>query len=204
MPDEAPVTTMVFWRIRTAATVQATARLQPTRPATARLQLTRPATAVLYRGSPVQSGAVAEPVLSVEPASTTTPELVDAFARLIPQLSRSSPPPGEAELTEMLASPGTTVFVARLGTSVVGTLTLVVFRIPTALRAWIEDVVVDDSARGHGAGEALTRAALDRAATLGAKTVELTSRPSREAANRLYQRLGFERRETNIYRKTLD
>lgn len=146
---------------------------------------------------------MAEPALTVEPASSATPELVDAFAQLIPQLSRSSPPPGEAELAEMVGSPGTTVFVARLGTTIIGTLTLVVFRIPTALRAWIEDVVVDDSARGHGAGEALTRAALDRAAALGAKTVELTSRPSRDAANRLYQRLGFEPRETNVYRFTL-
>jgi len=76
----------------------------------------------------------------------------------------------------------------------------VVFRIPTAVRAWIEDVVVDGSARGSGVGEALSRAALAEAARRGAKTVELTSRPSREAANRLYQRIGFVRRDTNVYR----
>jgi ribosomal protein S18 acetylase RimI-like enzyme len=85
----------------------------------------------------------------------------------------------------------------------VGSLTLAVFRIPTGLRAWIEDVVVDESARGQGVGEALNRAALDRAAALGAVTVDLTSRPSRAAANRLYQRLGFEPRETNVYRYDL-
>jgi ribosomal protein S18 acetylase RimI-like enzyme len=130
-------------------------------------------------------------------------ELVDAFARLVPQLSSSAPPPGAAELQEMLDSPCTTVFGARLEGVLVGTLTLVVFRIPTGLRAWIEDVVVDDAARGHGAGEALTRAALTKSAALGATTVDLSSRPSREAANRLYQRLGFERRETNIYRYAL-
>jgi ribosomal protein S18 acetylase RimI-like enzyme len=84
----------------------------------------------------------------------------------------------------------------------VGTLTLVLFRIPTAMRAWIEDVVVDESARGAGVGEALTLAALERAADAGARTVDLTSRPSREAANRLYTRLGFELRETNVYRWT--
>jgi ribosomal protein S18 acetylase RimI-like enzyme len=72
------------------------------------------------------------------------------------------------------------------------------------VRAWIEDVVVDESARGRGVGEALNREALDRARGLGAKTVDLTSRPSREAANRLYQRLGFEPRETNIYRYSLE
>ena len=87
--------------------------------------------------------------------------------------------------------------------AIIGSLTLVVFPIPTATRAWIEDVVVDGNARGSGAGAALSTAALDLAATLGAKTVELTSRPSREAANRLYQRLGFVPRDTNIYRYSL-
>jgi ribosomal protein S18 acetylase RimI-like enzyme len=92
------------------------------------------------------------------------------------------------------------LFAARRGTEIVGLLTLVVFRIPTAVRAWIEDVVVDESARGSGVGEALSRAALAEAVRRGAKTVELTSRPSREAANRLYQRIGFVRRDTNVYR----
>ena len=82
----------------------------------------------------------------------------------------------------------------------VGTLTLALFRIPTALRAWIEDVIVDDGARGQGVGEALNRAALDKARAVGAKTVDLTSRPSREAANRLYRRIGFVQRDTNVYR----
>jgi ribosomal protein S18 acetylase RimI-like enzyme len=141
-----------------------------------------------------------EAVVVVSEVTGVTDELVDAFARLVPQLSSSSAPPGAAELQEMLDAPSTTVFEARLDGVLVGTLTLVVFRIPTGLRAWIEDVVVDGAAEGHGAGSALTQAAVARAAELGAKTVDLTSRPSREAANRLYQRLGFERRETNMYR----
>ena len=146
------------------------------------------------------------PALSVEVADEATPELVDAFARLIPQLSTSSPPPGKDELSEMVDAAGTSVLVARLASDgetrgdIVGTLTLVVFRIPTGIRAWIEDVVVDDSARGRGVGEALTMNAVDLARDAGAKTVDLTSRPSREAANRLYQRLGFTLRETNLYR----
>jgi ribosomal protein S18 acetylase RimI-like enzyme len=147
----------------------------------------------------------------VEEATEATSELVDALARLVPQLSRSSPPPTVEQLAEMVAAPGTVLLVARLGGEgeeqglggdIVGTLTLVLFRIPTALRAWIEDVVVDESARGAGVGEALTLAALERAADAGARTVDLTSRPSREAANRLYTRLGFELRETNVYRWT--
>lgn len=146
------------------------------------------------------------PALSVEVADEVTPELVDAFARLVPQLSTSSAPPGKEELSEMVAADGTSVLVARLASDgetrgdIVGTLTLVVFRIPTGIRAWIEDVVVDDSARGRGVGEALTMHAVDIARDAGAKTVDLTSRPSREAANRLYQRLGFTPRQTNVYR----
>jgi ribosomal protein S18 acetylase RimI-like enzyme len=83
---------------------------------------------------------------------------------------------------------------------VVGSLTLAFYRIPTGLKAWIEDVVVDESARGLGVGEALNLAAIDESRQRGAKNVSLTSRSSREAANRLYQRLGFEPYETNLYR----
>ena len=139
--------------------------------------------------------------VEVEEATEATPELVEALARLVPQLSRSSPPPGPAEVAEIVASPATEILVARDDEgAIVGTLTLVLFRIPTAMRAWIEDVVVDDAARGQGVGEALNREALRRAAERGARTVDLTSRPSREAANRLYRRLGFEARETTVYR----
>jgi ribosomal protein S18 acetylase RimI-like enzyme len=140
-------------------------------------------------------------VPEVEIADCVTPELVEAFRRLMPQLSRSSPPPTEGELAELTSSPTTTVFVARGNDgTIVGTLTLVVFRIPTGVRAWIEDVVVDGQARGQGIGEMLTAAALAEGAGRGARTVDLTSRPGREAANRLYRRLGFRLRDTNCYR----
>ena len=143
--------------------------------------------------------------VTVTEATEATPELVEAFARLVPQLSSSSPPPTASELQEMCAAPGTVVLVARDDDGpIIGSLTLVVFRIPTGVRAWIEDVVVDGDARGKGVGEALNQAALDEARRRGARNVDLTSRPSREAANRLYQRIGFEARETNVYRFTLD
>jgi ribosomal protein S18 acetylase RimI-like enzyme len=93
--------------------------------------------------------------------------------------------------------------MARVDGKIAGALTLATFRIPTGVRAWIEDVVVDSGARGHGVGEALNMAAIAEARSRGAITVELTSRPSREAANRLYQRIGFVQRETNIYRYTI-
>jgi ribosomal protein S18 acetylase RimI-like enzyme len=137
-------------------------------------------------------------------ATEPSTELLEAFARLIPQLSSSSPPPDATELAAMVASEASMVFVARdsQGT-IIGSLTLALFRVPTGVRAWIEDVVVDESTRGAGAGAALVAAALERAEAAGARTVDLTSRPSREAANRLYQRLGFEPRTTNVYRYAL-
>jgi ribosomal protein S18 acetylase RimI-like enzyme len=140
----------------------------------------------------------------IEEATQVTPELVEAFARLTPQLSRSSPAPGAEELAEIVASPATVLLVARDGdpAQIVGTLTLVLFRIPTGVRAWVEDVVTDEAVRGRGVGSALTREALRRAEAAGARTVDLTSRPSREAANRLYRRLGFRPRDTNVYRYT--
>jgi ribosomal protein S18 acetylase RimI-like enzyme len=142
----------------------------------------------------------------VEECESVTDELVEAMAALIPQLSSSSPAPGPDELAEIVGSDATHLLVARdgdgpgLGGAIVGSMTLAVFRIPTGVRAWIEDVVVDAGARGQGVGETLNRAALEVAARRGARTVDLTSRPSREAANRLYQRIGFVQRETNVYR----
>lgn len=141
--------------------------------------------------------------VEIERAVEASDELVDAFARLVPQLSKSSPPPPREALARMIGAEACDVIVARVEGRIVGSLTLVVFEIPTGVRAWIEDVVVDEAARGHGVGEALNRAALERARARGAKTVDLTSRPSREAANRLYQRLGFVPRDTNVYRYSL-
>lgn len=142
----------------------------------------------------------------IEEATTASGDVVDALAMLVPQLSSTAPAPSTGEVGEIADSPATVLLTARLdeGGPVVGSLTLVVFRIPTGLRAWIEDVVVDGSARGRGVGAALTRAALERAREMGCRNVDLTSRPSREAANRMYQRLGFVARETNVYRLTLD
>jgi ribosomal protein S18 acetylase RimI-like enzyme len=142
--------------------------------------------------------------IEIRAATEATAELAAAFGRLIPQLSTATPP-DLAALREIVASPSNTLLLAYDVASgkIVGTLTLVVCRIPTAIRAWIEDVVVDATARGRGVGEALTREGLRLAAERGAASVELTSRPAREAANRLYQRLGFVRRATNVYRYSI-
>ena len=141
--------------------------------------------------------------IQVAPVVSASAEVLDACHRLIPQLSSSSLPLTLSELEEIVDGNSTVLFAARHNGDIVGLLTLAIFRIPTGVRAWIEDVVVDELARGSGVGEALSRAALAEAARRAAKTVELTSRPSREAANRLYQRIGFVRRDTNVYRYEL-
>lgn len=148
--------------------------------------------------------------MKIEEVDVVDDELVEAFRRLIPQLSRSNPPPSRQALEELVESPACHLLVAVDSAvakgepaRILGSLTLVVFPIPTGIRAWIEDVVVDEAARGRGVGYALNQHALGLAKELGAVTVDLTSRPSRQAANRLYQRLGFVARETNVYRYTL-
>ena len=138
--------------------------------------------------------------VQVEVLDKVTGEVVEAFGRLLPQLSRSAPPLGQAELEAVAGCPANTVLVARSAGTIIGTTTLVMFPLPTGLRAWIEDVVVDESARGQGAGEAMTREALRLAREAGARTVDLTSRPSREAAGRLYERAGFKLRDSRLYR----
>jgi ribosomal protein S18 acetylase RimI-like enzyme len=141
--------------------------------------------------------------IQVTPVMSASADVLAACHRLIPQLSSSSAPISAQELEEIIESDTTVLFAARSGQEIVGLLTLAIFRIPTGVRAWIEDVVVDNQARGKGVGDALNRAALAEAERRGAKTVDLTSRPSREAANRLYQRLGFKQRDTNVYRYDL-
>ncbi len=144
--------------------------------------------------------------MQIEIATQVNEELVEAFNRLIPQLSSSATIPTRQELEDLVASRCNSVILVRhedFDNRIMGTLTLVTFRIPTGVRSWIEDVVVDEAARGKGLGKALTLAALDQARKLGAKTVDLTSRPSREAANHMYQNVGFKLRESNLYRFTL-
>jgi len=140
----------------------------------------------------------------IEEASVADDELVEAMRRLLPQLSSSAKPIEAYDLESIVAAPSTILYVARSDDGIVGTLTLVVFRSLTGARCWIEDVVVDEGARGRGVGEALVEAALDGARRASARTADLTSNPSREGANRLYQRCGFVQRITNVYRFSLE
>lgn len=143
--------------------------------------------------------------MAVELVTEYSSEFVPMMQELIPQLSSSSVPFDEQQIKDFLAQPGMYFFIFRSDNDankgkIVGMLSLATFVIPTGVRAWIEDVVVDSAARGQGAGQKLTEAAVEQAKKIGAKSVDLTSRPTREAANRLYMRCGFEPRETNVYR----
>jgi ribosomal protein S18 acetylase RimI-like enzyme len=152
---------------------------------------------------PDASMAKPESPVEIRIAESATPEVLEAFGRLLPQLSSSAAPLTREALAEIIASPHNTVLLARdthAAGRIIGTLTLVIFRIPTAMRAWIEDVVVDREARGRGVGEALTLAAVNLAKQRGARTVDLTSHQSRQAAHRLYEKSGFHVRNTSVYR----
>jgi ribosomal protein S18 acetylase RimI-like enzyme len=140
----------------------------------------------------------------VEEVTAVTDELVAAFARLVPQLSTSAQPPDTDRLTAIVSSPATRLLAAHTEDGeIAGVLTLACFHMPTGMRAWIEDVVVDEAVRGEGIGAALVEEAVRLAQAAGARTIDLTSRPEREEANRLYKRTGFSRRETNVYRRVL-
>ncbi|HKD89919.1 MAG TPA: GNAT family N-acetyltransferase [Streptosporangiaceae bacterium] len=138
--------------------------------------------------------------IGVEVLTEVTDEVVEAFGRLLPQLSRSARPLDAAAIDAVASSPAVTVLLARSDGRIAGSLSLVMFQIPTGRRAWIEDVVVDEAARGQGIGAILTREALRLAREAGVRTVDLSTRPSRVAAGRLYEREGFKQRETRMYR----
>jgi ribosomal protein S18 acetylase RimI-like enzyme len=140
----------------------------------------------------------------VEVVREATGEVTAAMRHLLPQLSTNAVQPDQAAVQRIVGSGATTLLAARLDGQIVGFLALAMFPVPTGIRAWIEDVIVDESARGRGIGAALTRKAIDLAEAAGARTVDLTSRPSREAAGRLYERIGFAARSTRIYRYSFD
>jgi ribosomal protein S18 acetylase RimI-like enzyme len=142
--------------------------------------------------------------IAIEEVAEVTEELIDAVPRLVAQLSPDAPLPDLDRLNDIVDSKCTSLFIARdSDRHIVGMLILAIYNISTGMRVWIEDVVVDERARGKGIGEAMCRKAIEEARELGAKTIELTSRPSREAASSLYQKMGFQKRETNVYRLTL-
>jgi GNAT superfamily N-acetyltransferase len=141
--------------------------------------------------------------LTVEAATRATSELEKALAVLMPQLNPALVGPTLEELTAVLADPAVTLLVATEGSDIVATATVIVYTTPAWTKARIEDLVVDEGRRGHGVGEALVKKCVSVARERGASVVELQSARRREVANRLYPRLGFERRESNVYRMVI-
>lgn len=138
--------------------------------------------------------------MEIRQLTKITPDVVLAFGNLIPQLSENIAAPSSGDLEKIIDSSNTMLFVAEEDGLITGTLTLVMYRIPTGMKAWIEDVVVDRNHRGKGIGKMLTQYAIDFAKKAKLGKIDLTSSPSRIEANLLYQKMGFNRRETNVYR----
>ncbi|MBV6393910.1 MAG: hypothetical protein KPEEDBHJ_03155 [Anaerolineales bacterium] len=142
--------------------------------------------------------------MQIDVATRADDELYEAFQRLVPQLTSNNPPPTQGELVALIQEPSSTLLLARADDGgIVGALNLTVYRVPTGVRSIIEDVIVDTSARGRGVGQALMQRAIELAKDKGAKNIALTSNPARAAANRLYVKLGFKKRETNAYQLNL-
>jgi ribosomal protein S18 acetylase RimI-like enzyme len=140
----------------------------------------------------------------IEIVTRADEELYESFQRLIPQLTINNPPPSMEDLLALVCDASSTLMVARndLG-QIVGALNLTIYRVPTGVRSIIEDVIVDSAVRGQGIGEGLMLRAIEVAREKGAGNISLTSNPLREAANRLYLRVGFKKRETNAYQMKL-
>jgi ribosomal protein S18 acetylase RimI-like enzyme len=140
--------------------------------------------------------------MHIQRVSEVTGELHEALQRLVPQLGAHKVPPTREELEALVASASSILLVAYDPDDsglLVGMLCLTVYRVPTGLRSMIEDVVVEGNARRRGIGETLMRKAIELAREAGAEGISLTSNPGRQAANRLYQSLGFQLRQTNPY-----
>ena len=142
-------------------------------------------------------------MVRIEAATEASPQVHSALARLLPQLNAALPVTTMERLRAIVADPAVTLLLARDGDEIVGTATVIVYTTPFWVKARIDDVVVDEAARGKGVGQALVNACLDVARTRGAQVAELQSGVQREAANRLYPRMGFKRRESNLYRLQL-
>ncbi len=137
-------------------------------------------------------------------AKTVNEKIVKSLQRLIPQLTELGDPITQESLEELVHSKESELLLAvDEQEKIVGTLSLVVFTIPTGKKAFIEDVIVDAEARGKGLGEQLLSKAIALAKEKKVKRLELSSRPVRVPANSLYQKMGFKIRETNFYRLQL-
>lgn len=140
----------------------------------------------------------------IRPITEVTEALREALARLLPQLTPGTALPGDEALRRLVAGGPSALFAAWRDGRIAGMLTLAWYDAPSGRKAWIEDVVVDASARGCGLGEALVEAGMRHAASIGAGRVSLTSNPARTAARALYRKMGFEAAETTVFVRKIE
>jgi ribosomal protein S18 acetylase RimI-like enzyme len=143
-------------------------------------------------------------MIRLEIVKQPTPALLEGMNRLLPQLSSTAPVVSDSYLAALLATQGVDLMVAIDDEQVVAMVTLVSFKIPSGVRGWIEDVIVDEHFRGRGVGRQLMIGAIEEFKRNGVRTIDLTSRESRTAANAMYRDLGFQLRETNVYRYSFE
>lgn len=145
-----------------------------------------------------------EQKISIESITEVTSEVVDAIQQLAQKIGSNYKQLTENDLQDMVASPNTTILVARVDQKIVGMITVLVFRIPYVKKAYLDDLVIDETYRGHGIAKQLMKQAMNLATNKGASYVDLTARPRRMEGNSLYESLGFKKRDTNVYRLIID
>ncbi len=140
----------------------------------------------------------------IEPVTKVTAEIQEAIKRLTPKIGNNYKPLHDEDIAEMVASPNTTIIIARFDQKIVGMITLLVYRIPYVKKAYLDDLVIDEEYRGNGIAKQLMQKAMDLAKEKGASYIDLTARPRREEGNSLYEKFGFKKRDTNVYRLVFD
>lgn len=141
--------------------------------------------------------------IKIEQVTKYSAEIAKTIRRLAQQIDDNYKPLSDEDVEEMLTSSSvySLFFAYDISTKeVLGMVMLLVYRIPYTRKAYLEDLIVDKSFRGRGIGKALLKKAVETAKSKGALYVDLTSRPSRIESNGLYEKFGFKKRETNVYR----
>ena len=137
---------------------------------------------------------------SIIEIKTYSPEYHEAMQRFLNQLTTSPMVLTESMFHQLLDSENSHLFFIIKDEQIAGMLTVGIYHSPTGGKAWIEDVVVDETFRGQGLSKVLVAHAIEFVKSQQIPLLMLTSNPTRIAANKLYQAMGFERKETNVYR----
>ncbi|MDL2238752.1 GNAT family N-acetyltransferase [Bacteroidales bacterium OttesenSCG-928-K03] len=141
--------------------------------------------------------------MRIKQLTTLSGEILNKINNLLPILSDNVRTLKHEELEEMINDKNTVIFIAEEDEDIVGMLVFIIYKLPSGVKAWIEDVIVKEEQQGRGIGRMLVETAIEYAKKLNIKKIDLTSSPFRIAANILYPKLGFKKRDTNVYRLEL-